>query len=315
MVAIAGHQYLNHPEWLGPYDASPPGGQTSRSASTPLALLLNQLQPTTSSLTNDPQTLDQLAAQNQVDLTLPAPEGPPDGLTDGAATPGSPFASYLESTRFQVRQLPSYPIPEQRPLISPAETPVPGAETTGTGPSPASPLERALGQQSYPATPSPQVGEDDNATVSRDGEPPSPPASAAADSSPPPGSVETQATGAGQTLIPSIPAMAPAPGNTGYTLPRGLQGTPSPVLPPPAPAAEFPGQLDLNPVGSISPGTAGNPGTTGNTAPVLPPPGGGGYIAPQPLPSPSPFTVPRPPGSYTGGGFVYTFSDPNGPVP
>ncbi|MBD0336729.1 MAG: hypothetical protein ICV62_14670, partial [Cyanobacteria bacterium Co-bin13] len=110
------------------------------------------------------------------------------------------------------------------------------------------------------------------------------------------------------------PQMSPPPGTTGY-VPPAVLNLPAPgslsnpaaaPLPPPAP-----GTPDLSPTNPGQP-LPGNPmGAPNNT--VLPPATGSVYDTPAVV-TPPPFSAPRPPGSHVGGGYIYTFSDPNGPA-
>ncbi|MGF1570940.1 MAG: hypothetical protein ACFCVD_23170 [Nodosilinea sp.] len=334
LAAVVGQQYLRHPDWRGAfrsaadYPAQPnygarlsPEERAQLAEIDNLTLLLNQLQPQTANLTAESQGTAEDSPRHASSLHAGgrpqgvAPEssaGPPPAVSD------SPFAIYLERTQFKVGGGGQVTSPGSSDLSSPNESGVrldsatnffsrsgigglapvaqgdaagssargwPGATLTSSGPT------------SVPETSrNPAAPEEDQAT--------------AADSGlTPPWLVEGTLPGTTQSFIRTTPQMSPPPGTTGYTLPPSLQpqqtGTPS-ALPAAAPLdlnfsrITEPELPNLSPP-SLRPG-AGVPGSTNNS-----------YSQPQALPEPAPFTVPRPPGSYTGGGFINTFSDPNGP--
>ena len=106
------------------------------------------------------------------------------------------------------------------------------------------------------------------------------------------------------TFLPTTPDMSPPPGTTGYTPPTSFQFTnPGPSLPS-GPALNNGlggGGINFNP--SVNPSGGGNLPSGGNAS---------GVTNPSPLPAPtSPYSVPRPPGSYIGGGYINTFSNPS----
>lgn len=113
------------------------------------------------------------------------------------------------------------------------------------------------------------------------------------------------------TFLPTTDIMSPPPGTTGYTPPASLQ-SPSPTATTPTGLSPLPGiggvsgssNLDLTPNANVGGGTV----LPSNTAPI------GSALTTPALPSgTSPYTVPRPPGSYIGGGYINTFSNPSGP--
>ena len=129
--------------------------------------------------------------------------------------------------------------------------------------------------------------------------------------------------GSSLTFIRTIPDMSPPPGTTGYTPPATLNLSPATLsggnaftnlIAPQAasglngiPSSLTPGQ---------SGGLAGNTGGIGVPGSVLPPTSGT-QLQPQiegiSPPEPAPFSVPREPGRYVGGGYINTFSNPGAP--
>ncbi|MGF1461247.1 MAG: hypothetical protein ACFBSG_19735 [Leptolyngbyaceae cyanobacterium] len=112
-------------------------------------------------------------------------------------------------------------------------------------------------------------------------------------------------------VLPTLPKMSPPPGTTGYTPPASLN-----LMPPlpgvsSAPAPSSAGVPDLSTLnGATSVNTPQVDVSNGYTpyTPTVP------SAAPTTTgPTSQPFTAPRPPGSYTGGGYINTFSNPNGP--
>jgi hypothetical protein len=327
MLAVAGHQYRQHPEWLGTFepDANHAPGATADTTLSPadqarlaeidnLSVLLDQMQPTTAGAIETPVAATIQPAET-TSLALPDAAPPtPLAVSPRSTTPG-PFATYLEQNQFRAGRV----TPAVEPLVNASVSP--GTIPAESAPAPAlSPLERALLQQQTNAS-----AEGNPATTS---EPPnsSQDESSASGFSPPEDNadfnraplphwyVEANTPGLTQSFIRTTPQMSPPPGTTGYTLPPSLQTTEPvggagsaeiPTLPTAAP-------LDLD--FSATRDTA-LPAGTGSAAmetrphPTTP----GGYTQPQTTLEPAPFSVPRPPGSHTGGGYIYTFSDPNGP--
>lgn len=119
--------------------------------------------------------------------------------------------------------------------------------------------------------------------------------------------------GVASPFLPTTPQMSPPPGTTGYT--------PPPSFTPTTPGS---GASNLAPTtGSGIPGlgSAGNldlsapqvDASAGFQTPSGTPSGSQPSAATPPATSPSPFSVPGPPGSYIGGGYINTFSNPSAP--
>ncbi|TVQ07659.1 MAG: hypothetical protein EA368_13585 [Leptolyngbya sp. DLM2.Bin27] len=294
LLAVVVPQYLQNPQWRSEYEpatASPSvdpttdlGGLSSQDLADlaeidNLAQLLNQLQPVTSSALDRP---------NADAASLALPQATPEPAA------ASPFAAYLERSRFRFSPAPSgapgagATLPGTQPgqlsLLSPSAA----AETP-------SPLQQALNQRLNPASESSASPEPSRTAVGL----------APSGLTPQPWMVEGSLPGVDQRFNRTTPQMSPPPGTTGYTPPPGL--APSPATAAPAAGAIAPAGLNLDFAAPV-------------TAPV-----GGTVRSPQPSafdnnlaapiqPSPAPFSAPRPPGVYTGNGYINTFSNPSGPV-
>lgn len=322
LLAVAVVQYSRHPEWLGPFhraDVGPSGSQrgdlTAEEAASladidTLSLLQDQIPDSaagseaTGSLTPEASSL----------LSLE------DLLTSGGSISDpttSPFADYLDQVRFDRPASANPVIPEtaaggttvDNPFLrdAPFSTAAPTREPSA--------LQSALDQQfNPPSTSSP--GQPQSQATATD---PVPSPSTAEDEVPSsaaptpfsPGLVQSTLPVSGQTFIRTSPQMSPPPGTTGYTVPSGLSPLPS-VSTPPLPIGS-PVVPDLSPDGLRGPSPSpGNFSSSANGLGLPPNTPTDGAAAP---PGVAPFTVPRPPGSYTGGGYIYTFSNPNGPPP
>ncbi len=343
LLAVVAHQYGTHPEWLSLFeparDGPPRQDPTSSLANLSeaelaelaeidnLNVLLNQLQPLTadtlaplsSASEGSPGAANLLESLEQAQTS---PENVP--LQPTPATSQSPFAAYLERTRFQASQT------FNQEIASPgsASTPSPGV---GRGPEPGvrgiaatdqaimSPLQQALTQSgtapprstANPLEPSRVEGSSSDSLASEPGPSTAP---STPGLSPPPWLVEGTIPGVNQRFIRTTPEMSPPPGTTGYTVPANLPVQPTadasrlsaPALPQPAPFDLNLGATPSRPVPTPGMGVT-VPGVT--PSPGLPSP----FEVPRSQPDISPFSVPRPPGSHTGGGYIYTFSNPNGP--
>ncbi|MGP1371321.1 MAG: hypothetical protein ACTS3T_00730 [Almyronema sp.] len=110
-------------------------------------------------------------------------------------------------------------------------------------------------------------------------------------------------------FIPTTPSMSPPPGTTGYTPPATLNLAPN----------NYPGgnaytNLTTPALPQVQSGFDNLPNRAATT-PVLPPSASNLYSQPQVPQVPQntvPFSVPRPPGAYLGGGQIQTFSNPLG---
>ncbi len=301
LVTAVVPQYLRHPEWRSQYDtavegpapgAGPQLGDLSRDDLADLAeidnlaLLLNQLQPLTATALEAPAAGPQAPAPDRLALPTASPTQPSV----------SPFAQYLERSQFRFSPAPSGASEADQP------TGVPGQRQPFSPTSealPPSPLQQALSQR-----------------LSSQIEPPSTPAAGGGTPGEPdpgglvpaPWMVEGGLPGVNQRFIRTTPQMSPPPGTTGYTPPPGLAPSPVPVAP--AAGAAAPAALDLNFEAPVV--TPGSPGQ-GRSQPVAI---DSGLATPPPptQPEPAPFSAPRPPGVYTGNGYINTFANPSGPV-
>lgn len=323
VLAVAGRQYLSHPVGVGPLATHPQGAtrgpgslsltraeQAAEAEADPLSLVLNPLQPATSDLVGEVASLETLSAKNLAELSLPSPAAAESLLEVGTDAVTSPFATYLERIQFPVRDAPVN-LYQQAPssrhgfgsgLVAGGWASPSWHEPTQPQPSP---LERALQQSmANQAVGSGEEAAAGSTTAVSEGA-----TAADAATQPYPWRVEGHSTGISQRFMRTTPQMSPPPGTTGYTLPPGLGASPASSLVPQVPPQGLPA-AGLDPdLRSIVPA----PGTL---VPSIPQPTSPGteYVPPQSLGAPAPFTAPRPPGSYTGGGYVHTFSDPSGPM-
>lgn len=316
LVTVVVPQYLRHPEWRSQYDAavdSPavgPGTDLGALSSEDLsdlaeidnlAALLDQLQPTTSTVLDSPGVdsasinSDRLALQATAQTTV---EG-----AEGAAA--SPFAQYLERSRFRFSPAASseagsgdlITIEDRFSTFTSGQRQPLSAEPA-TEALPPNPLQQALNERlnsrSDPGAESPSTTRAGDSSTAED---------STSGLTPPPWMVEGSLPGVDQRFIRTTPQMSPPAGTTGYTQPPGLISTPQGVTPRQSAA---PAALNLN----FDPVTA--PAGDGRVQPAS------GAIdtrpsAPLPQPAP-PFSAPRPPGVYTGNGYINTFSNPSAPA-
>ncbi|HEY9761523.1 MAG TPA: hypothetical protein V6D07_03300 [Trichocoleus sp.] len=339
LLALVLQEYRRHPEWLGQFEVhnSSPGqpGQNSTLSLEEQASIADI--DTLSALYSDPSLNPGLAlppnsansdsiqpSQNLLSLLqTPTPEGQPatesktPEPSQSLGAPASPFATYLEQYRFLGRQPTTPPTAGlQTPSLLGS-----GALPGGSGMAQAlpqstttlsqlSPLQQAVQQQYTTAQRrgAPQTALVEETGTLRTGAP------EAGASSLAPAILPATLPGTNQTFLRTTPQMSPLPGTTGYVPPATLQppAGSSYASPSPVPASITPNLSPISPnLGSNSNGINGN-----GTGRVLPPATGSLYSQPAAPPSATePFSVPRPPGSHTGGGYIYTFSDPNGPSP
>ncbi len=321
LLGLVVQQYFSHPEWLRgftPNEADPSRSTEDLSDLSQeelanlaeidnLGLLLDQLQPRTASAlseTPDPNT----EAPNAT-LREPRPT-PLAASADGS----SPFAAYLERTQFRVSSLTpagsnAAATPEERGLGRPrfGQTAIPDDPVP-------SPLQQLLAPAQPATTPetTPRSSMANTNTLPPTGPTTSPNASPTTGLTPPPWAVEGATPGVNQPFIRTTPEMSPPPGTTGYRPPASLPPAPNTLpnanLGLPAPTAA---PLNLSPgAASSSIPSPTTPSRVGNT---LPPSGSSGYTDPYSVPEAAPFSAPRPPGSHIGGGYIHTFSNPNGP--
>ncbi|MFQ4134904.1 hypothetical protein PGN35_001155 [Nodosilinea sp. PGN35] len=294
LLAVVVPQYLRHPEWRSQYDPAVDSAAIDANTNVGalssedladlaeidnLAVLLNQMQPTTAA------TLETTPPADTAPLALPT-------ATADQPVSTSPFAQYLERSRFRVN-----PVGNDSAAGAPDTTPgQPGADSLVRSPETTQPsaLQQALNQRlgaRQPAEPPAETAPADSAT-------------AAETVTPSPWMVEGSLPGVDQRFIRTTPQMSPPPGTTGYTPPPSLAPVPA-AVPNAAPTA--PAALNLNFGAPTAPPPAGvtvpPAGTLGNS------PG-----APVAQPEPPPFSAPRPPGVYTGNGYINTFADPSGPA-
>jgi len=332
---------VTHPEWFGAYstDEDSPLGDLDLSGLTPeeqaavadidnLSLLLSDLgvtaegRPSIQVGAEGEQTTQQTLLQDLLAISATSQSSP---ATNGE----NPFDKYLEQYRF---------IGEVAPGANSTSTASAASDRgassydqfqpTGTTiPNRASltPLEQALQQQraaaaisettmDATATANPERSSSSDTVISAEAE----------DEALrlPAGEFGSQAVtipGIPYPVLPTSPQMSPPPGTTGYTPPASLE------LMPPVPnggsSVSLP-SAGINSSPLTLPSVSTGAGVPNLTTPRVDVSNGAvtPYTPTQPLVSPtapqvpvSPFAVPRAPGSYTGGGYINTFSNPSGP--
>jgi hypothetical protein len=321
VLGLVGHQYFNHPEWLQGFTldeedrARSTGADLSELSQAELAdlaevdnlaLLLNELQPLTAN------TLAEVPAESSRPATTAALARPSPIAADPQRSPdgASPFAAYLERTQFRVGSPATLDDPAAAESPNPDRLPL----ERSTAPSPLQQfLTSAESAESDPENSSSQNSEDTPSAASNRESRATPTTTGL---TPPPWVVEGRIPGVNQPFIRTTSEMSPPPGTTGYALPPSLgnpssQGLPSVPAPLGLPSAP---RLNLSPTPTSS-GAVTVPGSSGAGNTLPPSSGLNTYTQPASVvPEPAPFSVPRPPGSYTGGGYINTFSDPSGPV-
>jgi hypothetical protein len=336
-------EYSTHPEWFDEYaqEETTADGEIDLSGLTPeeqaaiadidnLNLLFNELGiepggvPSVQSLPGDPEEQQNVLRQDLLSLAQPS---------NPTAASSSPFAEYLEEYQFS----PSLPGQDQQGTTSdnlgrPRSAPSP-LSLQNDGQSEAvpnrytNPLTAALQNQNLATN---RVSESGTASLGQNGRSQrSATATTAAASQSPDESSTTGSNFEGQfsseittipgvdtPFLPTLPQMSPPPGTTGYTPPATLE-----LMPP------LPGRTPPMPgTSSLFPSDAGVPNLSGaSSAPNLAAPQvdvSNGYVTPftptapptsRPITPPAPFSAPRPPGSYTGNGYINTFSNPSAP--
>ena len=132
--------------------------------------------------------------------------------------------------------------------------------------------------------------------------------------------IEGTIPGSNLTFIRTIPDMSPPPGTTGYTPPPALNLSPATLSSGNA-FTNLTAPQAASPSSGIPSLTSGQSGLTGDTGGVgvpssVLPPTTGTQLQPQIEGltfEESPFSVPREPGRYVGGGYINTFSNPGAP--
>ncbi|RZM77921.1 hypothetical protein [Leptolyngbya iicbica] len=333
--------YLRHPEWFGAFedDAVGPSEEADLSGLTPeeqaaaagldsLTVLMNELgvepgnNPRIQALpegdiTNQSSFLNEVLALSQ-------------GNNSGSSIATSPFSDYLQQYQFgrnsrstestasntgsqfsgiSFNSFGRSSATERRPINPLAEAlqnqaGLAGAVSTQSDSQLANELRSLSSSAQQTAT---TTGEGENATREN------------GQFNLPPGEFNSQITtipGVDFPVLPTQPQMSPPPGTTGYTAPASLN------LIPPLPGTStstIPGSTLATPTSGF-PGTASGTGVPNLNSPNVDvsngftpyTPVGGSTATPTVAPPPPPFTAPRAPGVYTGGGYINTFSNPSG---
>jgi hypothetical protein len=337
-------EYATHPEWFGAYtqEETLPNSTANLSGLTPeeqaaiaeidnLALLMNEFGSPLASVTST-QNVSELQANSQNTLLqdVLALARPADNAETTAS--GSPFDRYLAQYQFLGRSFTADSA--DRSLLQgqrAGDAPAANNESESLALRPRSPLEAALQNQmaseaaldlrdNQANSESLETEARSSATAEMVNQEPA--ASATSTLSETFNSQVVTIPGVPYPVLPTMPQMSPPPGTTGYTPPASLE------LIPPLPGAAgsaFPSSSSSN----LNPSRTGIPSLpTGNSSVNLGTPQvdvGNGYVTPYtplvPVAAPttvpraaaSPFSVPRPPGSYIGGGYINTFANPSGP--
>lgn len=354
ILAIFIWDYVRHPEWFGTYsqEGDGPNESIDLSGLTPeeqaavadidnLAVLFNDLgiapqgDPTIQATPQGGEDGSQDSLFDDI-LATPTPTE-----TEPLANNSNPFDRYLNQYRF-IGQMPqdtangSLPNATQTGVNAATPGPLPTVSVPSLRLSlqngsnailAPSPLERALQEQA--ASSSASEGSSSLSTLESEGRSPentnqSVPTSENGDAL---STLEGQNSrtvtipGVPFPVAPTTPEMSPPPGTTGYTPPASLQyaqpttGTSNSGFPTNGAVPSSPNSAGIPniPSGSGVPNLAAPQVDVSNGAstPSLP----SSTVSPAtPEVTPSPFSVPRPPGSYIGGGYVGpTFSNPSGP--
>jgi hypothetical protein len=342
--------YLRHPEWFGAFedDATGPNEEGNLTGLTPeeraAAAGLDSLTVLMNELGVEPGNNPRIQALPEGDLTnqssflngaLALSQGN-NNSSSSIAT--SPFADYLQQYQFGRNSLApdsassdtggqfgsisvnSFGNPtaatEQRPINPLAEALQNQAGLSGAvSAQPNSPLAnelRSLSNSRAQQTAETETGGTESATREN------------GQITLPPGEFSSEITtipGINFPVLPTLPQMSPPPGTTGYTPPASLD------LMPPLPGSTTSTSTFLGtPAAPSSSGLAGTSSGTGvpnlnssnvdvSNGYVTPyaPTGAGVTTAPVTPTVPQPFSAPRAPGVYTGGGYINTFANPSTP--
>lgn len=345
LLAVFVWDYLRHPEWFGAYESNEtgpneeldlsglsPDEQVAVSGIDNLTLLFNELGiesgaiPRVQALGEDVDA-EQNAFLNET-LALAQPDAPGSSLGD------SPFTRYLEQYQFGSGSSFSNTAASGNagnPLFGGVSFFQRGSreQQTETAES-INPLTRALQNQTGQIV-STQADADtplanglrSQSADTNESETSEAGSEAVAQGNLPPGEFSSQTVaipGVDFPVLPTLPQMSPPPGTTGYTPPASLE------LMPPLPGSNTTSSPSFPAAPSFVPGAAGTSDLSSGGA--VPSTGtsdidvSNGFVTPYTpvvpstttaVPAPAPFTAPRAPGTYTGGGYINTFSNPNGP--
>lgn len=341
LLSIFVWDYLRHPEWFGAFDApeAGPNEDLDLSGLTPeeraavsgidnLTLLFNELGVAANAVPEVQALPEPGDDETNAFLNETLALSQPNPVTSALAE--SPFTRYLQQYQFS-RGLPNTQtdrnVGNSISGVSDFFQPTNRAERIRAN-QPYNPLRAAL-RNSAGLSAVAEAEEDTplanelRSQFSAPGEDRETTATQTAQQSLPPGEFSSQVVtipGVDFPVLPTLPQMSPPPGTTGYTPPATLE------LMPPLPGSNR-ANTQAFPATPLAPTSTGVPDFSSGTGL----PGGGtsqvdvsnGYVTPYTpvvptvttpqTPVPAPFTAPRPPGSYIGGGYINTFSNPNGP--
>lgn len=327
-------EYVSHPEWFGTYsqEGVGPNEDIDLSGLTPeeqaaiadidnLRLLLSDLgvgpevMPNIQAIPEEGTGIQDSLLQNPLALDEPVNGQPLSGNSN-------PFDKYLSQYQFLGLSAQSLPPAGDTGTAASLST-SDSSRRTSTNPSNRdrrSPLEQALQSQAASnATTTAASNESNDEAVTAEGTTVAAQGADANGFSLITGVPLPQAATPGDPLpvLPTTLQTSPPPGTTGYTPPASLN------LLQPSPAGTAAGAIPSG-TSPLIPNSSGVPSATsqlnlstpqvdvsnGSVVPTLP----SATATPQvPELAPSPFSVPRPPGSFIGGGYINTFSNPTAP--
>ncbi len=331
--------YLRHPEWFGAFenDSSGPNEEIDLSGLTPeeqaAATGLDNLTALMNELGVESGTTPRIQALPEGDITgqnsfLNEVLALAQGNNPSSSSTTSPFSDYLEQYQFGRNSLMRESSPRnaggQFGGISFSSV----GNTTSTEQRPINPLAEALQNQAglagaattQPNSPLANELRSLSATPQETAENPS---SEGGQTALPPGEFSSQVVtipGVDFPVLPTQPQMSPPPGTTGYTPPASLElipplpgsatsSSPFPGTAAPASNSGLPGAPSAAGVPNLN--TSGVDVSNGFVTPFAPT-GPSATTSPTPV-EPQPFTAPRAPGVYTGGGYINTFANPGAP--
>ena len=330
--------YLRHPEWFGAFenDSSGPNEEIDLSGLTPeeqaAATGLDNLTALMNELGVEPGNTPRIQALPEGDITgqnsfLNEVLALAQGNNPSSSSTTSPFSDYLEQYQFGRNSL------RLESSSSNARGRLGGisfssvGNTTATEQRPINPLAEALQNQTGLAgatsmQPNSRLANELRLLSAPPQETAENPANEGGQTSLSPGEFNSQIVtipGVDFPVLPNLPQMSPPPGTTGYTPPASLE------LMPPLPgsatsSSPFPGTAapasNSGIIGTPSAAGAPNSGvdvSNGYVTPYAPTgPSAANSSTPTPI-APQPFTAPRAPGVYTGGGYINTFANPSAP--
>lgn len=330
LLAVFIWEYTSHPEWFGAFsqEEEGPNENIGLSGLTPeeqaaaadidnLELLLRDLNAETA---GQPSIQAEGVAEESLSLQdiLASLQG-----TEGQTPEESniPFSEYLQQYQFAGGATQGTPQATNSSLdLLNSLMSSPDSDVEGSLPPTA--LQQALQNQEAARLNSDRSSDTESDATNEvralnDGEPRQlTPAGAELLSTEEPGLTGTNPLGLPFYASPTLPQQSPPPGTTGYTPPASLgltqptgTNTGAGTVPSAAGVPSVPSAASSN----LNLGVPDVDVSGGSLVPYTPLPSSIQRTTPAPVPSP--FSVPRAPGSYIGGGYINTFSNPSAPPP